>query len=182
MAAQNGQSLLSAISSADRALNTAQRILRGFLASRSRGDYNTTKFPKAKVSLSTDLRFCATELAKARQAVEDMIGVARANDIMPSSINDIEILNANMMRTYEGAQGSLRGLLDPKMVEMAAAVNNTISVATQIQDSMSKISSELKVQSSNKKNGGSRKRKHHKRRTHRKRKHHKHRTHRKHRK
>ena len=179
MAAQDGQSLLSAINGADRALNSAQRTLRGFLAARSRGNYNTTTSAKAKGSLSNDLRFCATELAKARQAVEDMIGVARANDIMPSSINDIEILNANMMRTYEGAQGSLRDLLAPKMVDMDAAVNDTISVATQIRESMSKISSELKGQSANKKNGGSRKRKHHKRRTHRKRKHHKRRTHRK---
>jgi len=177
MAAQDGQSLLSAINSADRALNTAQRILRGFLATRSRGNYNTTSSTNAKGKLSFDLRFCATELTKARQAVEDMIGVARANDIMPSSINDIEILNANMMRTYEGAQGSLRGLLDPKMIEMAAAVNDTISVVTQIRESMSKISSELKGMSSNKKNGGSRKRKHRKHRTH-----HKRCTHRKHRK
>ncbi len=170
MATQEEQQILRQFDDVDSAVNILGQHLTVFRKDLFSGKYRTN-FMNSEAKLLNDLRYVHGVLNNADQHVLNVINLARANNIMPSVIDNIEILNDHMVGTYDEVQRIYkeRARISALMQEMIDTSKEIRKLLRVLYDGLME---RLPPRPLTNQNGSSRK---HKQRKHRKRTHRKHR-------
>jgi hypothetical protein len=181
MASQEEQHLLIRLVDAGSAVNVTEQHLRQFRQTLFSGQYRKN-FLNSKGKFDADLGYLGGVFGNSYHQVLGAIELARANNIMPEIIDNINHLNDNMEESYDRVIATSQGRALEHRAQISAHVDETINVSKKLQESIRKLSDALKERlparlPANNRSGGSRKLTHRMRITQRKRTHHKRRTH-----
>jgi hypothetical protein len=190
MATQEERQLLRHLQDVDSAVNVTEQYLRKFRQTLFSGQYRKN-FLNSKGKFDADLGYLGGVFANSDRQVLEAIDLARANNIMPEIIDNINHLNDNMAESYDKVINASQDRAIEHRAQISARVDETINILKKLQESIRELSGALEERvpanlvarmaarpPANNRNGGFRKRTHRKR-THHKRKHYKRRTHRK---